>query len=142
MGDGDFNIKKVIGSCFPFILISYTGCIYFGIVVLQYWLKECKNSPSNLVTWWSIAILVAIHFLIIMVLWSYLSSVCVDPGAPPPFWVSYHIFLMVGILSRKSGRQKTQLLRLLSVLQAGKVPPLLHLREVRAQHGPPLSMAS
>jgi hypothetical protein len=104
-----------------------------------------------------------------MIFWAYLSAVLVDPGKPPAFWVTfisdnqtswrpkipirnfdfYPKYLKgqiltknLGLLLRKPRRQASSVLFDLSQLQTGKMPSLLGLRALRAQHGPPLPVAA
>ena len=41
----------------------------------------------SLETWWRITLLVIFHILLAMIFWAYMSSMFVDPGRPPAFWV-------------------------------------------------------
>jgi hypothetical protein len=60
----------------------------------------------------------------------------VHPGKPPVFWVTSS-----GILHERAREPSQTILPNLPPVQAGTVPPLLHLRLLHAGNGPSLSLA-
>lgn len=85
--------KKLLGIIYPLVILIYASFIYYAIAFNLYWIQE-SNTPNlsfltSLEKWWSYVFLVLYHILILFILWAYLSTMYVDPGRAPNFWVRF-----------------------------------------------------
>ncbi|XP_068634309.1 probable protein S-acyltransferase 14 [Aristolochia californica] len=72
-----------LGSIMILLVLSVVSVTYYAVVITNY---GPLLSNGGLDSVYAFALLLAFHFLLVMLLWSYFSVVLTDPGGVPPNW--------------------------------------------------------
>uniref|UniRef100_M4F8J5 S-acyltransferase n=1 Tax=Brassica campestris TaxID=3711 RepID=M4F8J5_BRACM len=73
---------KVLGYFVILLVITFVAVSYYAVVVNTWWPILIENNHKALSALACLIIFV-FHFLLIMLLWSYFTAVCTDPGSVP-----------------------------------------------------------
>ncbi|KDP42560.1 hypothetical protein JCGZ_24334 [Jatropha curcas] len=74
---------RALGSIMMVLVIGIIGLTYYVVVITDYGPALFHGGLETLA---SFAVLLLFHFLLVMLLWSYFTTVLTDPGGVPPNW--------------------------------------------------------
>ncbi|XP_065858029.1 probable protein S-acyltransferase 14 [Euphorbia lathyris] len=74
---------RALGSIMMVFVIAITGVTYYVVVIADYGPALFHGGLDSLI---SVVVLLLFHFLLVMLLWSYFSTVLTDPGGVGPNW--------------------------------------------------------
>ncbi|KAL5728075.1 protein S-acyltransferase [Ranunculus cassubicifolius] len=74
---------RSLGSVMILLVLGVIGVTYYAVVITNYAPSLTDGGLDSLI---ALLVLILFHSLLVMLLWSYFSVVCTDPGGVPPNW--------------------------------------------------------
>ena len=74
-------MAKLPEKIYPVIILIFGTVTYFWLVFMTY-IVPSRHGPA------AYAYLISVHLSLFLLVWSMVTTMSVDPGLPPVFWVS------------------------------------------------------
>ncbi|PIA50005.1 hypothetical protein AQUCO_01300622v1 [Aquilegia coerulea] len=74
---------RSLGSVMILLVLGVIGVTYYAVVITNYGPSLTDGGVDTLI---ALLVLILFHSLLVMLLWSYFSVVCTDPGGVPHNW--------------------------------------------------------